>query len=319
MTNLKHALELGLGSNTALASIFRFRFYTSLSASTDEEFDAAAQDFVTELEHWRMHFASWVGIATSQDLVGLGGNTDAFTSRAPISTWTSNANGKRARYKEWEFDTHRNQIEDRSLELHGLQACATATGNHGAPSTEWVFIRDARSLLNGGQHRRALIDAATAAEVAMATLIDKYFATADTDEIVRTALVDRYQALEGRTELLKRLRPGLLSNRLQRHLIEPRNDATHGGHSLTFEQAQTAVDMATDIVQEAHPLASLLPTPNNLTTFVFATACLHGLSPDSNDSHVFPDYSRLRGSDMYPLNLLFTSVFRVPIAGIASG
>ena len=114
MTNLKHALELGLGSNTALASIFRFRFYTSLSASTDEEFDAAAQDFVTELEHWRMHFASWVGIATSQDLVGLGGNTDAFTSRAPISTWTSNANGKRARYKEWEFDTHRNQIEDRS-------------------------------------------------------------------------------------------------------------------------------------------------------------------------------------------------------------
>ena len=130
----------------------------------------------------------------------------------------------------------------------------------------------------------------------MTTLIDKYFATADTDEIVRTALVDRYQALEGRTELLKRLRPGLLSNRLQRHLIEPRNDATHGGHSLTFEQAQTAVDMATDIVQEAHPLASL---PEQLDDFRLChymssriiarferLSCLPGLLTTSRIGHV---------------------------------
>jgi hypothetical protein len=40
----------------------------------------------------------------------------------------------------------------------------------------------------------------------------------------------------------------------------PRNDATHGGHLLTDEQAQTAVDIATGIVEAAYPLASLLPT-----------------------------------------------------------
>jgi hypothetical protein len=113
--------------------------------------------------------------------------------------------------------------------------------------------------LNGGQNRRAVIDAATAAEVAMTTLIDKYLATANTDESVRTALRKRFRALEGRTELLKNLRSGLLPPRLQRDLIDPRNDATHGGHSLTDEQAQTAVDMAVDIVEEAYPLASLLP------------------------------------------------------------
>jgi hypothetical protein len=125
---------------------------------------------------------------------------------------------------------------------------------------EWLFIRDARSLLNGGQNRRAVIDAATAAELAMTTLIDKYLATANTDEIVRTALLRRYSALEGRTALLRRLRSGLLSDQLQRDLIEPRNLATHGGHSLTDAQAQTAVDMAIDIVEAAHPLANLLPT-----------------------------------------------------------
>jgi hypothetical protein len=132
--------------------------------------------------------------------------------------------------------------------------------HQGAPPAEWLFIRDARSLLNTGHNRRAVIDAATAAELAMTTLIDQYLATANTDEIVRTALVKRYSALEGRATLLRRLRSGLLSDQLQRDLIEPRNRATHSGHSLTNEQAQTAVDMAVDIVEEAHPLASLLPT-----------------------------------------------------------
>jgi hypothetical protein len=114
--------------------------------------------------------------------------------------------------------------------------------------------------LKAGDNRRAVIDAATAAELAMTTLIDNYLATSNTDEIVRTALVERYRALEGRATLLRRLCSGLLSDQLQRDLIQPRNRATHGGHSLTDAQAKTAVDMAIDIVEAAHPLASLLPT-----------------------------------------------------------
>jgi hypothetical protein len=69
----------------------------------------------------------------------------------------------------------------------------------------------------------------------------------------------RYGALEGRGALLRRLRPGVLSDQLQRDLIEPRNHATHGGREFTDAEAQTAVDMATSIVEEAHPLATLLP------------------------------------------------------------
>lgn len=93
----------------------------------------------------------------------------------------------------------------------------------------------------------------------MTALIDRYLITANTDEPVRKALAKKYNALEGRSQLLRRLRPGLLSDQLQRDLIEPRNHATHGGRALTDAQAQTAVEMATDIVDEAHPLASLLP------------------------------------------------------------
>ncbi|MGO8966526.1 hypothetical protein [Mycobacterium sp.] len=93
----------------------------------------------------------------------------------------------------------------------------------------------------------------------MTTLIDNYLATANTDKLVRTALTERYKALEGRTQLLERLRSGL-PKRLRDDLIKPRNDATHAGHPLTDEQARMAVDMAVSVVEAAYPLASLLPT-----------------------------------------------------------
>lgn len=59
--------------------------------------------------------------------------------------------------------------------------------------------------------------------------------------------------------MLRRLQPSVLSDQLQRDLIEPRNHATHGGREFTDEEAQKAVAMATDIVEKAHPLAGLLP------------------------------------------------------------
>ena len=74
------------------------------------------------------------------------------------------------------------------------------------------------------------------------------------------ALEKRYKSLEGCADVLKTLRARVLSPGLQDDLITPRNHATHGGHSLTAEQAQKAVDMAVGIVEEAYPLASLLST-----------------------------------------------------------
>ena len=64
----------------------------------------------------------------------------------------------------------------RALELHDLEACVIATTNDDPPP-EWMFIRDARSLLSAGQQRRAIIDAEAAAELAMTTLIDNYSMT----------------------------------------------------------------------------------------------------------------------------------------------
>ena len=151
------------------------------------------------------------------------------------------------------------------MQLSDLEACVTATGNQ-APPPEWVFIRDARSLLRAGQARRAILDAGTAAELAMTALIDKHLDDTNADEGVRKGIVKGYRNLGAKKSLLALLRPGLLSDRVQPDLIDKRDTAIHGrskaGHGwdeVTFDQAQTAVEIATEIVESAHPLASLLP------------------------------------------------------------
>jgi hypothetical protein len=250
------------------AVVYHGRFYTTLSASNDDEllsasnddeFFAAADDFLNELDDWWTRFTSWVGILASQDFVRLGSGMGGIKTR-PLSMWTSNADGQRAGRDIRSYVPEHGIVPMSVLELHDLQACVTATGSEEPPPAEWLFIRDARSLLNGGQSRRAVIDAGTAAELALTTLIDRYLISANTDERVRKALTKRYTGLEGRTALVRRLLPGLLSDQLQRDLIDPRNLATHGGHSFTDAAAQTAVDLATVIVEEAQPLASLLST-----------------------------------------------------------
>ena len=173
--------------------------------------------------------------------------------------WTSDAHGQRASEASLSYTNPSSKMLN-PLELHDLEACVTATGNQDPPPAEWLFIRDARLLLNAGQNRRAVIDAATAAELAMATLIDEYLATSNTDEIVRTALAKKYKSLENRSDLLKNMRSGLLSPQLRNDLINPRNAAAHVGELLTDEEAQKAVNMAISVVEAAHPLASLLPT-----------------------------------------------------------
>jgi hypothetical protein len=47
---------------------------------------------------------------------------------------------------------------------------------------------------------------------------------------------------------------------VQPDLIEKRNTASHGYGDLTLAEAQTAVEIATEIVELAHPLANFLPT-----------------------------------------------------------
>ena len=231
------------------------------------EFEAAAQGFLSELDDWWARFTSWVGILTSQDFVGLGGHPGGLTRSYPLLTWTGDVSGQRAGTQWRQYFPPNQGISMSKLQLSDLEACITATGNQDPPPAEWLLIRDARSLLRAGQARRAILDAGTAAELAMTTLIDKHLDDTNADAGVRKGIVKGYRNLGAKKSLLALLRPGLLSDRVQPDLIDKRDTAIHGrskaGHGwdkVTFDQAQTAVEIATEIVESAHPLASLLPT-----------------------------------------------------------
>lgn len=254
------------------AVVYRCRFYTRLTASNGDEFEAATKIFLSELEDWWTRFTSWVGLLTSQDFVGLGGHPGGMTQSYPILMWAGDANGHRANM-QWRQDFAPNQgIPISTLQLSELEACVTATGNHAVPPEDWRFIRDARSLLQAGQARRAVLDAGTAAELAMTALIDSYLDDANANEAMEDAFTRGWGNLGAKKELLKILRPDLLSEAVptvQADLIDLRNTASHGRSKsgrrwdeITLEQAQTAVEIATAIVELAHPLRGLLPAPS---------------------------------------------------------
>lgn len=242
------------------AVIFRCRFYTTLDASEDEVFYESADGFLDELDDWRARFTSWVGILSSQDFVNLGGHTPSGTPDQPDQeAWTVDIHERRAHSHARTYLPPQNRNKWSSLGPIDLGACIIAAGRREPAPTEWLLIRDARSLLNSGQHRRAILDAGAAAELAMGVLVDKHLDDANTKDSVKQALRKRYRALEGNTDLLGQLEPGLVPKRIREQLIAPRNKASHSGASLNLEQAQNAISKAIEVVEHAYPLATLLP------------------------------------------------------------
>jgi hypothetical protein len=146
----------------------------------------------------------------------------------------------------------------RMLNLQELRACATAAGNQGLPHAEWLFIRDARSLLGAGQNRRAVIDACTAAELSVTALIDRKFDQLGTSKTDRDQELNTHHGLQRLIQLNNRVGASTLPRRLQQDVAEPRNRAAHQGEQSSEPEARAAILKATEVVEMAYPLGSLM-------------------------------------------------------------
>jgi uncharacterized protein (UPF0264 family) len=120
-------------------------------------------------------------------------------------------------------------------------------------------------LLNSGHVRRAVLDAGTAAEIAMNVLVGRCLDETNTEEAVKKAITDRCDSLGGMNDLLGSLKPDLLSPNVKSDLISKRNIAIHGRSrsgrrwdEITVDEAIKAIETAAAIVDAAHPLADLL-------------------------------------------------------------
>jgi HEPN domain-containing protein len=225
---------------------------TTVEAGNDEQFREAARVFAGELAAWWASVTDWLGVLTTQDFVGLGTQRRSILSDG-FHAWSGDANGIRRASTGSAVGVVPGHVEP--LDRDQLQRAFDLAASEQHAPAEWLFIRDARSLLRARDYRRAVLDAGAASELAMGKLIRTHLDGKNVEESVKKALRQRYRALEGNTDLLRQLRPDLLPDQIKDDLIKPRNTAGHGGNSLTYAQAQKAIETATEVVEHAYPLA----------------------------------------------------------------
>jgi hypothetical protein len=237
-----------------MARIDRWRIELLIELAPGTPFRTAAWSAIDEIDDWWELFRSWLEIVTTHNVSKR--RTRGGIRSEPIWIWDSS-----------DFATRRNAGIARSGPIYDqpgppidratLEACMRLAADGQPPPDMWLFIRDARALLDGGDYRRAVIDAGTAAELAMTEILDQDLAT--TDSVLRDALMDRSRTLGGRANLMKELRAGSVPKTFKDDLQEPRNKAAHGGVPQTPAGAIKALAVATNLVEQAEPSLGLIP------------------------------------------------------------
>lgn len=135
------------------------------------------------------------------------------------------------------------RTEATPISLTSLSHVVRATSLDIGPPPAHLIIRDARGDLRRGRYRKAVVDAGSAAEIAIS---------------------DRHRSHPSVTPRPFPRRPTLgtyvkyavlpLPEATQDHLVRVRNDAIHNGLKPTRSQAEDAVRIALQIVQELQPL-----------------------------------------------------------------
>lgn len=259
-----------------VAVINRLRYSASVSPGSANECDATASAIASSIDEWWSLTSSWIEIVASQEVVPTTGPTFDPARFFARRIWTRDDSGELQYLPQQRTSFER--VEGRKtfvpITPELLQSCMTKASLLEHPPLEWTLIRDARALLDAEQTRRAVIDAGTAAELAITRLIDERLAT--TSEAVKDALLAKYRMLGQTSSLLLKL-GGQLPRGFQQALIEPRNIATHAGTPPCKEVADLAVAAATEVVEQALPLAMLVPL-GTLTTHPDAYAVWNGFS-----------------------------------------
>lgn len=196
------------------------------------------------LSPWWDMLSAWVEVATGQDLANLG---DRRPKQPPtFHLWGGNPDGT---MRPLAMAFHATGFPPgHPLPSEGLEACLSAVAEGRAAPQERLHLSDARSLHNNGQWRRAVIDAATAAEVGITSWIDS-----NADAEVRADLARRPRTLGALWRLYERL-GGAVPDGFQRLVVDPRNDAAHRGMSLTSEQSAAAIGVTEELLKSTTPL-----------------------------------------------------------------
>lgn len=239
------------------ARVLRWGFQTSIDAFTDKlEFFNARSKAVGEIEAWWDLVSSWISVFTKQDFVQIG-KTGSGIRVGPIITWCGDDDQQRVNGSR---DTSIPVVNDEGVDRLGdatLRRCLDLASRETPPPDEWLFIRDARSLVNANQHRRAVIDACTATELSLTALIDTKLIADGVSEKDRKKKFKDHHGIFNLKELHKKVNAaGTVPKDLVKEVGTTRNKAAHAGYKPTPEETNTAIETAVLVVEQAFPLTN---------------------------------------------------------------
>lgn len=161
----------GNADNPKYAHVLQCVVHSEVTADDDDSFKAAAAQFGDELSDWWALVCDWLDVLTLQDFAGLGRAQRSILNDS-VQMWSVDSNGIRRAGVNYQVMTGgMNWVE--VLDRQRIQAAMDLAASNSSPHVEWLFLRDARSLLNAREYRRVVIDACTAAELSVTALIDR--------------------------------------------------------------------------------------------------------------------------------------------------
>lgn len=222
----------------------------------DADIEQVAKTLVDAMDGWWANVRAWLEVVTGQHLTRVGHQEIRYIgNKTPI--WPLLEDGAHGKPVSWTGTSEirwPRRVPAVTAEIFG--DCVALADVE--PRLAWILLRDARSLAEVGQHRRAIIDAATAAELAVTAMLDDSLKSETAAESAR--LKKRAQMLGQKVDLLGRrghsFPPSFFDD-----LMYKRNDAVHEGQSVQSAECAAAIAASASVVETAFPL----PTPPNTT------------------------------------------------------
>lgn len=227
---------------------------TAQVVGAEAEIYRVAEEIHNERDFWASNLQTWLEVVTGQHLTPIGHRKPRIIGGLPI--WHVSAEQSRGEPITFpgtvSITLERPPVAGVTAEL--LTGCSSVAPGP-PPELAWLLLRDARALSAAGQHRRAVIDAATAAELAITRMVDALLEMINAGQ--REALRKKHQTLGSKIALLtKRGQP--LAADLYEQLVARRNDAVHEGRTIGSRHCDIAIAAAATVVELAYPLPAVL-------------------------------------------------------------
>lgn len=194
---------------------------------------------------WYAMFVDYFELVTKQRLYS---NGEIKLSVANLNLFTWNEEGSAVRCHDPIDNTVEITVSDRVSHLNPLQLseickyCSSAQ----QPALAYRIILEAYRAFSAGDYRKAVIEAATAAEIVLgqeikSTLVKTKVSYAD-------QLLKKYRMLSGRFELAKMVGLGLPELDYKTLLIEPRNEIVHKADFANAKIALSAIGAVDELL-----------------------------------------------------------------------